>query len=103
MARPIPRLEPVTRMVSLMGFFQVARHFGRAKHVETGLGMDAGAVEMAFEHAHAVVVLQGALGANPQFAAEGKVLDAALVVARAEQEAQFDRQTGLACLTASEG
>ncbi|MBS7690363.1 hypothetical protein I0E98_07210 [Pseudomonas lalucatii] len=60
-------------------------------------------MQVAFEHAHAVVVLQRTQRADAQLAAGGKAFDVAAEVARAEEEAQLHRPPGLARLAAGVG
>ncbi len=59
---------------------------GRTEYVEPGRGMDAGGVDVTFEHAHAVVVFQGAHAVDGQLDAGGKTLDVAFELAGAEQK-----------------
>src|SRR5690349_23246976 len=96
MARPMPRLEPVTRMVSDMGLTRCKGGeegvaVGWAEDGQAGFGVDAFGVDAAGEHRHAIVVVKTAERLDGQFAARRKRVHIAAVVACAEQEAQAHR------------
>src|SRR3954465_13014189 len=102
MARPMPRLEPVTRIESVMygSFGQIARRLWRAINIESGGGLNAGGAQRTLEHAHAAVVLQRPSGVNGQLAADRKMLGAAFEFARAQQKSERHRVTLHASLAA---
>ena len=70
---------------------QVLSGLGWTEHIQTSGGVNAGGVDVAFEHAHAVVVFQRANAVDAQFGADREMIDVAFEFARPQQEAQERR------------
>ena len=75
---------------------EILSGLGWAEHVQTSGDVNAGGVDVAFEHAHAVIVFQGANTVDGQLGTGRKTFDVAFEFAAAEQEAQFHLITTLA-------
>src|ERR1700761_1246548 len=100
MARPIPRLEPVTRTVSVMGCSLRASdgrlvkkeiRVGWAENAQARISLDTWRLDAAGKRTHAILVMKSALRLDTQGAADREAVDIAFVLTRAQEEAQAYR------------
>src|SRR5579859_7999959 len=96
MARPIPRLEPVTNTVSAMRrllgcLLEKGVRIGWTVNIQARFGVNTRRFNAAMKDAHALLVVEGMFRLDAQTGASRKRVDIASVVPRTQQKSQLHR------------